>query len=54
VEESVSLMGGLDAIVYAAGLSRLHRLANADLVAWQELYSINLFGAALLTRLPVV
>src|ERR1700722_16240702 len=50
VEESVSLLGGLDAIVYAAGLSRLHRLAQADLAAWQELYSINLFGAALLTR----
>lgn len=50
VEAAVDHMGGLDALVYAAGLSRLHRLDHADLGDWQELFSINLFGAALLTR----
>jgi NAD(P)-dependent dehydrogenase (short-subunit alcohol dehydrogenase family) len=50
VEEAVARMGGLDALVYAAGLSRLHGLQKANLDDWQELYSVNLFGAALLTR----
>jgi NAD(P)-dependent dehydrogenase (short-subunit alcohol dehydrogenase family) len=50
VEQAVELMGGLDAVVYAAGLSRLHRLDHADIADWQELFAINLFGAALLTR----
>jgi NADP-dependent 3-hydroxy acid dehydrogenase YdfG len=50
VEKSVERMGGLDALVYAAGLSRLHRLNHADITDWQELFSINIFGAALLTR----
>jgi NAD(P)-dependent dehydrogenase (short-subunit alcohol dehydrogenase family) len=50
VASAVEHMGGLDALVYAAGLSRLHRLEDADLSDWQELYAINLFGAAQLTR----
>jgi NAD(P)-dependent dehydrogenase (short-subunit alcohol dehydrogenase family) len=50
VASAVDHMGGLDAVVYAAGLSRLHRLELTDLSDWLELYSINLFGAALLTR----
>ena len=50
VASAVEQMGGLDALVYAAGLSRLHRLEHTDLSDWQELYSINLFGAALLTQ----
>jgi NADP-dependent 3-hydroxy acid dehydrogenase YdfG len=50
VASAVEHMGGLDALVYAAGLSRLHRLEHADLSDWLELYAINLFGAALLTR----
>jgi NADP-dependent 3-hydroxy acid dehydrogenase YdfG len=50
VESAVEHMGGLDALVYAAGLSRLHRLEQADVSDWQELFSINLFGAAELTR----
>ena len=50
VASAVEQMGGLDALIYAAGLSRLHRLEHTDLSDWEELYSINLFGAALLTR----
>jgi NAD(P)-dependent dehydrogenase (short-subunit alcohol dehydrogenase family) len=53
VEGAVQHMGGLDAVVYAAGLSRLHRLDHADITDWQELFSINLFGAALLTRVAL-
>jgi NAD(P)-dependent dehydrogenase (short-subunit alcohol dehydrogenase family) len=50
VEQAVERLGGLDALIYAAGLSRLHRLEKATIEDWQELYSINLFGAAILTR----
>jgi NADP-dependent 3-hydroxy acid dehydrogenase YdfG len=50
IETALEQMGGLDAVVYAAGLSRLHRLDDAEIDDWQELFSINLFAAALLTR----
>jgi NADP-dependent 3-hydroxy acid dehydrogenase YdfG len=50
VEGAVDKMGGLDTLIYATGLSRLHGLDQASYEDWLELYSTNIFGAALLTR----
>jgi NADP-dependent 3-hydroxy acid dehydrogenase YdfG len=50
VEGAVDKLGGLDSLIYATGLSRLHGLDQASYEDWLELYSTNLFGAALLTR----
>jgi NADP-dependent 3-hydroxy acid dehydrogenase YdfG len=50
VEKAVEQMGGLDTVVYATGLSRLHGLDEAKYEDWLELFSTNLFGAAALTR----
>jgi len=50
VAAAVSRFGGLDAVVYAAGLSQINPLGQADFDDWLEVYSINLFGAALVTR----
>jgi NADP-dependent 3-hydroxy acid dehydrogenase YdfG len=50
VEGAVDKMGGLDTLIYATGLSRLHGLDQASYEDWLELFSTNLFGATLLTR----
>jgi NAD(P)-dependent dehydrogenase (short-subunit alcohol dehydrogenase family) len=50
VTEAVEIMGGLDALVYATGLGRLAPLDRATIEDWIELFSTNLFGAALLTK----
>lgn len=50
VDQAVKIMGGLDALVYATGLGKLNPLDRAGLEDWMELFSTNLFGAALLTK----
>jgi NAD(P)-dependent dehydrogenase (short-subunit alcohol dehydrogenase family) len=50
VETAVEVLGGLDALVYATGLGRLNPLDRAEYDEWIELFSTNLFGAALLTK----
>ena len=43
-------LGGLDALVYTAGLSRINPLHEASLDDWAELFGTNVFGAAVVTR----
>jgi NADP-dependent 3-hydroxy acid dehydrogenase YdfG len=50
VATAVEVLGGLDTLVYATGLSRLNPLDRAEYDEWIELFSTNLFGAALLTK----
>lgn len=50
ISQSVEILGGLDALVYATGLGRLTPLDRASIQDWLELFSTNLFGAAQLTR----
>jgi NAD(P)-dependent dehydrogenase (short-subunit alcohol dehydrogenase family) len=50
VETAIGVLGGLDALVYATGLGRLNPLDRAEYDDWIELFSTNLFGAALLTK----
>jgi NADP-dependent 3-hydroxy acid dehydrogenase YdfG len=50
VEAAVERMGGLDALVYTAGLSRINPLHQASLDDWVELFGPNVFGAAIVTR----
>lgn len=50
VSRAVGVLGGLDALVYATGVSRLCPLPEADAARWQETLETNLVGAALIAR----
>ena len=45
--------GGRDALVYAAGITPLEMLANADAESWRSALETNLVGAALVTRAAI-
>lgn len=49
VDAAAYTLGGLDALVYCAGVSSLGALEDMDAAAWQDLLSTNLVGAALMT-----
>jgi NAD(P)-dependent dehydrogenase (short-subunit alcohol dehydrogenase family) len=50
VDTAAERLGGLDALVYSAGLSRINPLPEASLDDWVELFGPNVFGAAMVTR----
>jgi NAD(P)-dependent dehydrogenase (short-subunit alcohol dehydrogenase family) len=50
MEAAAERLGGLDALVYAAGLSRINPLHEAGFDDWVELFAPNVFGAAIVTR----
>lgn len=50
VEDAAALLGGLDALVYAAGITPLAWLSEADAEHWRAVFETNFFGAALVTR----
>ena len=50
VEEAVTVLGGLDAVVYGAGVSPLARVADAGPEVWRAVVETNLLGAALVTE----
>jgi NAD(P)-dependent dehydrogenase (short-subunit alcohol dehydrogenase family) len=50
VDAAAERLGGLDALVYTAGLSRINPLHEATLDDWVELFGPNVFGAAVATR----
>ncbi|MBW2275482.1 MAG: SDR family oxidoreductase [Deltaproteobacteria bacterium] len=50
VARSVELLGGLDALVYAAGIALLMGLDDADDEAWRESLEVNVVGPSLITR----
>ena len=43
-------LGGLDALVYATGITGLTPLDTAGPELWTEIFATNLFGAAMVTR----
>ncbi len=50
VAAAVERLGGLDALVYAAGKALLVPVAEADADAWSEIFETNVSGASLMTR----
>jgi NAD(P)-dependent dehydrogenase (short-subunit alcohol dehydrogenase family) len=50
VAAAVGELGGLDALVYAAGKALLVPVAEADAEAWREIFETNVSGASLVTR----
>ena len=49
VADSVTALGGLDAVVYATAIDLLVRIEQADATTWSDTFSTNVFGAALVT-----
>jgi NAD(P)-dependent dehydrogenase (short-subunit alcohol dehydrogenase family) len=50
VAQAVEQLGGLDALVYAAGRALLLPVEEADSEAWREVFETNVSGASLVTR----
>ena len=50
VEQTITGLGGLDGVVYAAGVSRLAPLAHVDSEMWHEVLETNVIGASLICR----
>ena len=53
VAQAVSLLGGLDALVYAPGISPLRMLQEATQQEWHEVLDVNLIGASLIAAAAV-
>jgi NADP-dependent 3-hydroxy acid dehydrogenase YdfG len=49
VAGAVELMGGLDAVVYAPGITVLSRLAKVSAEHWRTAFEVNVVGASLVT-----
>lgn len=50
VEQSVAAFGGLDAVVYAPGITLFGGVETMDAQAWRTTFDTNVTGAALVTR----
>ena len=50
VHEAVAVLGGLDALVYATGMSPLGRLVDTGADEWHAVLETNVVGAALVCR----
>jgi NAD(P)-dependent dehydrogenase (short-subunit alcohol dehydrogenase family) len=53
VLQASEVMGGLDVLVYAAGLSRITPLDSADYDVWDQVFATNILGAAMVTRAAI-
>lgn len=49
VDAAVAGLGGLDALVYTAGVAPLVRLVDLDAAGWLDMLATNVVGAALVT-----
>jgi NAD(P)-dependent dehydrogenase (short-subunit alcohol dehydrogenase family) len=50
VDEAVGVLGGLDALIYATGMSPLGRLVDTGADEWHAVLETNVVGAALVCR----
>jgi NAD(P)-dependent dehydrogenase (short-subunit alcohol dehydrogenase family) len=53
VVAAIETLGGLDHLVFAAGVAPLVPLADTDAAAWQDVLQTNVIGAALVTAAAV-
>jgi NAD(P)-dependent dehydrogenase (short-subunit alcohol dehydrogenase family) len=53
IQEAAGELGGIDGLVYAAGIGPLVRLVDADANGWRLLFATNVVGAALVTAAAV-
>jgi NAD(P)-dependent dehydrogenase (short-subunit alcohol dehydrogenase family) len=49
IEQAAAKLGGIDAVVYAAGVGHLTRLTDADKETWHNAFDTNVIGANFIT-----
>jgi NAD(P)-dependent dehydrogenase (short-subunit alcohol dehydrogenase family) len=50
IDQAVVALGGLDALVYAAGVTHFGEMANTTAEQWHTVFDTNVIGAAIVTR----
>ena len=50
VTDAAGILGGLDALVYVAGITRLTPLQQANMEDWLQIFTTNVFGAAMVAK----
>lgn len=50
ISQAVDALGGLDALVYAAGVTHFGEMAQTTADQWRTVFDTNVVGAALITR----
>jgi NAD(P)-dependent dehydrogenase (short-subunit alcohol dehydrogenase family) len=50
IDQAVDAVGGLDALVYAAGVTHFGEMAQTTADQWRAVFDTNVIGAALITR----
>jgi NAD(P)-dependent dehydrogenase (short-subunit alcohol dehydrogenase family) len=53
VADAVRIIGGLDALVYVAGITRIIPLDRSGYDDWLEIFATNVFGAALIAQAAI-
>jgi NAD(P)-dependent dehydrogenase (short-subunit alcohol dehydrogenase family) len=49
IDEAARALGGIDAVVYSAGIGILSRIEDLDVASWQRTFATNVIGASLVT-----
>lgn len=49
ITEAAGGLGGIDGVVYSAGIGRLERLPDVSAKKWRELFATNVIGASVVT-----
>jgi NAD(P)-dependent dehydrogenase (short-subunit alcohol dehydrogenase family) len=49
IEAAAEALGGIDAVVYAAGMGELRRIEDLDAATWHRVFATNVVGASLVT-----
>jgi NAD(P)-dependent dehydrogenase (short-subunit alcohol dehydrogenase family) len=52
-DQAADALGGIDALVYAAGIGPLARLIDTDVATWRTLLDTNVIGASLVTAAAI-
>ena len=53
VHSAAEALDGLDAVIYAPGITLFGRIAELDATAWRHSFDVNVVGATLVTRAAV-
>lgn len=49
IDEAAERLGGIDSLVYTAGMGELRRIEDLDAATWQRVFATNVVGASLVT-----
>lgn len=49
IDEAADVLGGIDAVVVAAGIGELRRIEELDAATWHRVFGTNVVGASLVT-----